>query len=83
MEASSSVNLLTDLLKNHGYVHQAFLHEFDMYKRGNKSKHDLYCDMVVLVHQNKDLLAELRKVLIESTSNPMPEEDMNVDAATA
>ncbi|KAJ6936099.1 hypothetical protein NC652_010980 [Populus alba x Populus x berolinensis] len=83
MEASSSVNLLTDLLKNHGYVHQAFLHEFDMYKRGHKSKHDLYCDMVVLVHQNKDLLTELRKVLIESTSNPMPEEDMNVDAATA
>jgi hypothetical protein len=38
--------------------------------------------MVVLVHQNKDLFTELRKVLVESTSNPMPE-DMNVDAATA
>jgi hypothetical protein len=78
MEASSSI----DLLKNHGYVYQAFLHEFDLYKRGHKSKHDLFCDMVVLVHQNKDLFTELRKVLVESTSNPMPE-DMNVDAATA
>ncbi|KAF9683902.1 hypothetical protein SADUNF_Sadunf04G0062300 [Salix dunnii] len=78
MEASSSMNLFTDYLKNHhGYEYQAFLHDFDLCKRGHKSRHDLYCDMVVLVHQNKDLLAELRKLLIDSASNP------NVDAATA
>ncbi|KAJ6396451.1 hypothetical protein OIU77_021478 [Salix suchowensis] len=66
MEASSSMNLFTDYLKNHhGYEYQAFLHGFDLCRRGLKSRHDLYCDMAVLAHQNKDLLAELRKLLVE------------------
>ncbi|KAJ6364604.1 hypothetical protein OIU76_029545 [Salix suchowensis] len=78
MEAASSMNLFTDYLKNHhGYEYQAFLHGFDLCRRGLKSRHDLYCDMAVLAHQNKDLLAELRKLLVDSASNP------NVDAATA
>ncbi|CAK7344051.1 unnamed protein product [Dovyalis caffra] len=75
METSPSINLFTDFLKNHGYAYRAFLREFNRYQEGHKSKHDLYCDMVVLVHQNKDFLTELRRVLIDSTSN--------TDAATA
>ncbi|KAJ4842549.1 hypothetical protein Tsubulata_039554 [Turnera subulata] len=27
------------------YAYKAFLHEFNLYEQGKKSKHDLYCEM--------------------------------------
>jgi hypothetical protein len=73
MEASSSI----DLLKNHGYVYQAFLHEFNMSK-GTKANMTSTVTWFSLFIKTRIYLQNL-KVLIDSTSNPMPEY-MNADA---
>jgi hypothetical protein len=37
---------------------KVFLHEFKLYREGQKSKHDINCDMVDLIRSLQDLVAE-------------------------
>ena len=55
---------------------QDFLPGFKLYEEGHKSKHDLNCDMVNLLHGYQDLVEEFEIMLKddeEKASRPLPE----------
>ena len=55
---------------------QDFLPGFKLYEEGHKSKHDLNCDMVDLLHGYQDLVEEFEIMLkddAEKASRPSPE----------
>ncbi|XP_072983641.1 paired amphipathic helix protein Sin3-like 3 isoform X1 [Typha latifolia] len=62
-EAFSFVNKIKSRFRNDEHVYRSFLDILNMYRKDNKSIHDVYQEVAILFHNHHDLLEEFKHFL--------------------
>ncbi|KAI0488543.1 hypothetical protein KFK09_028379 [Dendrobium nobile] len=72
-EAISFVNKIKNRFQNEEHIYKAFLDILNMYRRENKSIHDVYQEVAVLFQSHHDLLEEFTHFLPNTSATTAPQ----------